>query len=273
MAWAVSTRKYFSVIIIFCIVLIQATVFQSRSAFVFVLIALAFTCIKKSNLSGLKIKTIMIFCACFALIATVTYKTVKGRLLRGMWDRIPPITEAEFWIDVVNHFEPNKAVFMLNGVVSQKIEFGVEHLFFSLARLIPFSQTLFGYKLEKWGHVVKGQIFGHDLGGFANNIWAEIYSLVGIEGVFVSSVFWLFGIILIQKLIANRHLWIFCLGIAFVPYWCFFILRVSLGATLSHVGNLFFFFCLLFLAAMLIRLLTASIKMAVRQNRLIHKKS
>lgn len=266
MAWAASTRKYFSVIVIFCIVLIQATVFQSRSAFVFVLIALAFTCIKQSNLSGLRIKAIMVFLMCFALATTVTYKTIKGRLLRGMWDTIPPITGAEFWLDVVNHFEPNKATFMLNGVVSQQIEFGVEHFFFSLARLIPFSQTIFDYDLEKWGHVVKVQIFGHHQGGFANNIWAEIFSVAGLGGVFFAAIFWVIGIIFVQTLISNRRLWVSCMGMIFVPHWCFFILRVSLGSTVSYIANSFLLIGCIFVTAMVIRSLLVSLKVAIRER-------
>jgi hypothetical protein len=271
MAWAGFTRKYFPMILIFCIALIQATIFQSRSAFLFVIIVLAVTYIRQSKLSGLKLKILMAVPTFFALAITVVYKTIKGRLLRGMWDRIPPITDAEFWTDVFNHFEPNKAMFLLNGVVSEGVEFGVEHVFSSIARAIPFSQTLFSMSVEKWGRFVQYQIFGEHPGGFANNIWAEVFSFGGLGSVFVWSMLWFAGIIVLQKSIADRRLLVRCFGLTLVPHWCFFMLRVSLGSTLSYVMNAFLLIAGVTIIGLIIGSTLSRLKMAYKGQQSQHR--
>lgn len=237
-AWATLRRNWIVVALVVFLALVQATIFQSRSAFVFsaIVIALALALQRETVSPRYKASMALSAIALFALVAG--YKTVKGKLLRPeMWSAIPSPLDSAFWKNVMMTMEPQKTVYLLNGVVEKSISIDLAHLTSILLKAIPFSGTLFSLKPEKWGRLVQEDIFGPVDHGFGNNIWAELYSIGGMFAVLTGAFLWIGGVALLHKGTRAANPAVMAASLALVPAWCFFITRVSLGSTLSTVVN------------------------------------
>ncbi len=237
MAFAAARKKNITILLLLLYGVIIAAIFQTRSALVFSIIVLVIIYGLNTNISGLKIKLITGLYAIIIFLIAIVYKSIKGRLLQGEIERIDSPFTGNFWLSIFKKFEPQSTISLLNGAIEQNYTPPNGHFTGELLRAIPFSQELTPTRLSGWGEGVQDAIFPSHQHGWASNIWGEIYSLFGFDGLFIWAIVWVTVIILLEKLIRSKNIFSIVWAATLMPQWVFFITRIPFGSNLSYMVN------------------------------------
>ena len=237
MAFAVVRKKYLMICILLMYGIIIASIFQTRSAFIFSVIVLTIISLQRADISRQRAKLITALSAVVLFLVAVFYKSIKGRLLQGAFDRINSPFSGDVWLNIFENFEPQSTTSLLNGAIEQNYTPPDNHFLGELLRAIPFSQKIFTNTQSKWGQSVQDAIFPDHQHGWASNIWGEFYSLFGLGGLFTWAIVWVLGIVVLDKLIRSKSIFSIAWAATLIPQWAFFITRVPLGSNLSYLLN------------------------------------
>jgi hypothetical protein len=259
-ALAVFSRSYYLLLVILLGVLVQAVVFQSRSAFAFSFIAIGLAVMFRAGNIGLFKKLLLALVSLMLVMVLVIYKSIKGKLLSGTTENIDAFDSVEFWSKVLKSFEPQKTTYLLKGVVDENVILPVQYFWGSVLEAIPLSESMFKLSNPRWGRAVLDQLYSGEKGYWGNNIFAEMVTYFGIAGLALFCFFWVLVMLLLQKLLSNPSAWSKVFAISMIPLWCFFIHRLSLAAILSTSVNSLGLLLVVYLFCRCITMLTKPIR-------------
>jgi hypothetical protein len=125
------------------------------------------------------------------------------------------------------------------------------HLASNFFRIIPLSETLFGFPGVKYGALIKPIFFPEREAGIGSNIWAEAFAISGFSALAIALLIYFVGIdVFSDQLDSNAwsmRLFSYCV----LPYWTFYSHRLALGALLATI-SIIAIFC--FAPALLVNL-------------------
>jgi len=231
------SRYYKYTIINFIVLILFTVVFKVRSPIAMTVISiLLFEAYIHSPTLFRRLRLIII--GGLGAFSILLFDKTKGRILRGEF-------EVLFDLDrnirqVLWNNNSHIILDILNKTLIQQYQLpypGV-HLATNFLHIIPFAETLFNVPQSKYGKIIKPVFYSGREAGIGSNIWAETFAIAGLYG--------LFSVVLIYLIVLgffsaqlNSETWVLRLfSFTILPYWAFFIHRLTLAAILSTTGSI-----------------------------------
>jgi hypothetical protein len=175
----------------------------------------------------------------FALFFFV-YKYLYINIKLRMWSQvISKLLNPKFYFETIIYSEPFSIQTILNEVIKNDFNIGVNHFKGLLYQIIPFG-NVFGVNNMTFNSLFQKQLFPDVTYGMGSNVWAEMWSAGGLILLLIfiivfNSVIYI-GNSYFQKSYGNLRI---LLGIT-LSFWTFYIHRSSLEYTINLNKRIFF---------------------------------
>lgn len=158
--------------------------------------------------------------------------------------------------------EPFVVQSILNSVVVNDFETGLDHIIYSFFQFFLFSRDL-GLDMVSFNSYFQPALFADVEYGMASNIWAQMWSAGGWGLLVLFLLFFLFVIVLFNKTLESRSLFVRAGFAPLACYWCFYIHRNDLGYAFNLEKRLLIILFFSYVLVRFLRYLSARSKNAV----------
>lgn len=142
---------------------------------------------------------------------------------------ISKLTSFDYYIDSIMMSEPFITQMILNETVINDFSIGKDYINSIISFIVPLSNYLFNVEMYNFSHEFTNKFFPFIDFGLASNIWAELYSLLGILLILFFSLINVIFLFLGSKfIIASENGFLNSLLTLMFSYWFFFMNRTGL---------------------------------------------